>query len=255
MNEKLKIRRGFPHPDPVMLSAAEVNNEFFTERESDFTSFDLHAFPEGIAVSMKLDIDAAHRIARDSLVIDQLAEETAEVTEKANICIDLYDDLVYFVDKSFEDHPEIENQFCYNSFNELKHSNPKLVLCLEEVLMAVDNHYPELKEVGFTPEKRDLFSEAVSSFRHEYISQQEAIKRRPEKTHERILLLNRVWANAQQIWEAAKRIYRNQPEILSLFELPKVSYKSSGSQDEDDGDAVDVDVADVDSGEENGVDE
>ncbi len=64
------------------------------------------------------------------------------------------------------------------------------------------------------------------------MEQQEALKRRPEKTSGRIEHYNTIWNSVLEIHEAAKRIFRNEPEVLALFELPKVQHKRSSKIEE-----------------------
>ncbi len=218
MNTRLK--REYPCTDSVMLSSSDVIRGIYQDYFSDFSTFDSLEFTEDFGPTLTEKINAGFSVERDSLVIDQVSKESADVTNSIDICLEQYDNLIYYVDKQFGDHPEIHKQFCPASISQTKRSNGKLLLLMEEVYNAAQNNMIVLEEGGYTAEKFQSFITAKESFRKHYIEQQDALKRRPVKTAERLTLFNTIWHQIIQIHEAAKRIYRNQPEILALFDLP-----------------------------------
>ncbi len=219
MNTRLK--REYPCTDSVMLSSSDVIRGIFEDYFSDFYTFDALEFTEEFGPTLTDKINAGFSVERDTLVVDQVSKESADVSESIDIMLERYDTLIYYVDKQFGDEPEIHKQFCTACISQIKRSNGKLLLLMEEVYNAIQNNNATLEEGGYTVEKLQEFITAKESFRKHYIEQQDALKRRPVKTAERLKLFNTIWQQIIQIHEAAKRIYRNQPEILALFDLPK----------------------------------
>ncbi len=107
----------------------------------------------------------------------------------------------------------------------LKQGPAELILWAEELVTVVELHKEVLTGGGYAEDSFQKLISAKGEMHTHYFEQQEALKRRPEKTAERIIHYNAIWGSVVEIHEAAKRIFRNQPEILALFALPKVQHK------------------------------
>ncbi len=230
-----QIQRIYKCTDSVMLSSADVIRGIYHEYCTEFATFDPLEFHERFGISFTESINGGFTIERDTLVVDQQTKETAHVEECIEHCIDEYDTLLYYVEKQFKDHLEIQKQFSLHSMSTLRRAHGKLLLVLEEICIAARNNRKVLEEGGYTAEKLQSFIATKNSFRKHYIKQQDALKHRPLKTAERLTLFNSIWGYLVKIHEAAKRIYRHRPEILALFDLPTEhsSHKESPDSTED----------------------
>ncbi len=224
-------RRIYPYSDAYMLSSSELISTFYIEYYPAFATFDPILFVEGYGATLQELINTGFSVERDSLITDQVSKEGADVTTAIEIFFDNYDDLTYYVDKCFAEDLDIHKQFYHRSVSLLKKSPAELILWSEELNIATENHKDTLLASGYTEEAFTKFLAAKAEVRKHYLEQQEALKRRPEKTAERVAIFNKLWTMILEINEAAKRIYRKQPEILALFELPKVQHKRADKEE------------------------
>lgn len=228
---KNQIRRIYPYADANMLSATELFYKFYVEHLALFVMFDPVLFVETYGDDFKTSIDTGFSVERDSLVTDRVSQEGAEVADSIETLLDHYDTLAYYVDKCFAQDPDIRKQFHHRTLSLLKKSPAELILWSEELCRAFDNHKAALIASGYSEDAALLLTAAKEALHKSYSEQQEALKRRPEKTAERVVIFNGIWQTVLEIHEAAKRIFRTQPEIMALFELPKQNHKRPAGEE------------------------
>jgi len=220
-----QIRRIYQYSDANMLSGAELISTFYNEYYTRFSTFDPVLFIEEYGSLFQDNIKKGFSAERDSLVTDQTSKEGSDVTQAIDLFIVQYDDLTYYVNKCFSDEPDIYKQFHHRSISLLKQKPAELILWGEEVNLAVLAYQERLTISGYTNESFMALTNANDELHKHYLEQQEALKRRPEKTADRVTFYNSIWNTVLEIHQAAKRVFRSEPETMALFELPKISQK------------------------------
>ncbi len=218
-------RRIYPYSDAFMLSSAELIATFYEEHYSLFLAFDPIRFVEGYGAILQESINRGFSAERDSLVLDQVSKEGSDVTEAIELFLEHYEDLAYYVDKCFSNEPDIQKQFHHRSISLLVKKPAELILWSEELSHATETYKEVLASSGYTEEAFLLLSNAKMEVHKHYLEQREALKRRPEKTAERVALFNTIWTIILEIHEASKRLFRKNHEIMALFDLPTVQQK------------------------------
>ncbi len=219
----LQLRRIYAYSDAVMLSVAELICKFYKEYYGKFSDFDSQLFLEGYGNEFQEAITTGYKIERDSLVTDTVSQESADVEEAIENFLDHYDDLIYYVEKTFPNDPDIQKQFHHKKLSLIKRQPAEFVLWTEEVIQAIAINEQPLLGRGYKATSILQIQGAKNRIHTHFLEQQEAIKRRPEKTQERIAHFNLIWEKVLEVHDASARVFKNEPDTAILFALPKAT--------------------------------
>ncbi|MBI5402582.1 MAG: hypothetical protein HY959_04225 [Ignavibacteriae bacterium] len=209
--------------DDVMLDGADRFNAQYTSDKADFEGFNIVMFPLTFGATFEAQIDAARACLRDMVVLDEQAEETAELGTKMKECCDYFQAMKPVIESVFPNKPAIWNQFGFNDYEKARKSQGKMIQFMEMLFEVSDKYKVELIAGGFTQVKIDKIETLAGELRQEQIDQEVAKKERPVKTQERIKLMNIVWATMQTINKASKAVYQGNYAKLAEYELPSNS--------------------------------
>ncbi len=216
-----KALRSYNLADGVMLTNAELMHKYFTERKEQFQNFDAKTFHIDYDLHFLENINLAHTSDRDSVVIDEQAKETADVKIVIDECSERYSLIKYYVKKLFKDDIHTQNQFGLNDFRNVKQNPDKMIIFLDALLPKMEEHKTTLLEAGYPEAEMVEFFDIAKQLRKERVEQKDAKNVRTQKTKERVDKLNEVWEHLVEINEAAKLLFRKEPDEAKLFSLPK----------------------------------
>jgi hypothetical protein len=209
--------------DDVMLDGADRFNAQYTSDKASFEGFNTVMFPVTFSATFEAQIDAARACLRDMVVLDEQAEETAELGTKMKECCDYFQAMKPVIESVFPNKPAIWNQFGFNDYEKARRSQGKMIQFMEMLYEVSDKYKAELIAGGFTQIKIDKIQTLANELRQEQIGQEVAKKERPVKTQERIKLMNAVWTTMQTINKASKAVYQGDFAKLNEYELPRNS--------------------------------
>jgi len=218
-----KLIRFFTVKDDVMLDGADTFNAQYTLDKTEFETYNLIMFPVTFGATFQAQIDAARAYLIDDVVIDEQAQETADVEIKMKECCDNFQAMKPVVETVFPGKPAIWNQFGFNDYEKARKSQGKMIQFMEMLFETSEKYKTQLIAGGFTQIKIDKIETLKNELKAEEIVQELAKKERPVKTQERIILMNTVWATMQIINKASKAVFQGNYAKLAEYELPSRS--------------------------------
>lgn len=205
--------------DAKMLTEAETIHALFLDDLADFSGFDSQL--DAAFGTMLIDaINTARAFETDETVQDGIAILTEKVEQTWKACRDHFQDAKYFIEKAHADSPATLKKYGYDDYRDMSRDADKVVPFMDLFSAAANQYSAELLAAGYTAAKIAEIDAKASNFRKALNEQNKAQKDRLEKTHDRIVLMNKVWVLLQQINKASKAIYRNSYEKLQQYLLP-----------------------------------
>jgi len=157
----------------------------------------------------------------DAFILKTQVRETADVKESISRLCKHLSKLGYYVKATFTETPNMANEFRINKMTETSSNADSFIGYVTDILVTTNKYRTELEEEGL---KAELIIEIESELENLQIQrreQKEAIKSRPYLTFERITKMNNLWKHLVDMESASEHIFDDQPELKSLFDLPK----------------------------------
>jgi hypothetical protein len=224
----MENRRFFNISDPQFFEYADVMMATLPTDLPDFTAFDTTITADYVS-QIQQAIEDARAVPRDSVVIDEMGEETQKVKKALKDCYDDYQALSYFIRKAFKGNPAVQNQFGKNDIREARSSQPKMVVFMDSLVATVSKYSAELVQAGCPQELIDGLAAKAATLRDSNIGQEKFKKDRGLSTQTRIELMNNVYELLKPLQEIASIIYRDNPQKLKIYTFPKPPKKASST--------------------------
>ncbi len=230
MGTSLDHRQATLNDDKLIVHTGVIK-DYFMQHHISFTEFnDIYFHPEYHA-DLAVKINLAENTMSDGFILKIQAKETAKVADLKDNLQKSLGQVDFVVNMVYENNPTVKNEFRLNKRNEFSSNNDKFIGYSKDVLVTVNNYKEELHAGGLREETITNIVTGIQELDVQRRKQIEAIQSRPIHTKDRIDKMNDLWKHLVAIKTAAHDIFEDQPEIRSLFDLPKASTKSS---DEDD---------------------
>ncbi len=225
------IARNFSIPDIDMLERAQVFHDTFANDIADFTA----AFPH-LAAPFNADfqtaIDAADAIPPGSVVDAEITVYTEQLDAKMELARKAMQKLFTYVKITFNSYAKLV-QAGKTTYEKVRRSQTGMKELLEQAhdFTTETTVNAALLAAGYTAADVTQLQTLRNEI-HELNKTQERLKReRIEKSQTRIIAMNTVWGFMEQINEASKVVYVDNPAKLTMYLLyPTVSHSLSKPQ-------------------------
>ncbi|MBN2615018.1 MAG: hypothetical protein JXR71_04930 [Bacteroidales bacterium] len=216
----MRVTRDYHLSDAVFLEHSEVIAATLPADLPAFTAFDA-TFTADYVTGFQQAIDESKAILPDAVLIDEMAAYTHKVEKAMDACYEDYKTLAYFVRKAFKDSPAVRNQFGLNDIKKARMSQPKMIVFMESLAKTALKYSEELLAVGCPQSLIDGLPAQATALHDANIAQEQYKDERALQTQLRIQLLNKVYALLRPLYEAAKFVFADDPQRLSVYTLPK----------------------------------
>ncbi len=224
--------RLFQHADDKIAVQSGVIKDYFITHHSSFTEFNGVIFHEEYHNDMGKKIMTAENTLSDAFILKSQALATAKAEEASKVLVKSIGKIKFAVNSRFSDDSGIMAEFRLDKLGELSKSVDKFIGYSKDVLVVVDKYKVELAEEGLKQEQVDQIKLQITTLDTKRREQVQAIQSRPVHTKNRIDAMNALWLMLVDIRNVADNIFADQPEIRSLFQLPKHSHSSSVEEDD-----------------------
>ncbi len=163
----------------------------------------------------------------DNVIIDRLAQLTAEVNRIEESCISAYRKIRFFIQKAFKDNVAIQNQFGLNDYEEASRSQAKMILFMKEFALVVEEYRQNLLEAGATPQLLDSAKQLAQEYDQANQAQELFKNKRPVLTQERVNRLNHIYSEVKYICEVASFAFEGDYANSSRYAIPQPPSNSS----------------------------
>ncbi len=217
--------------DDKLIVHAGVIKDYFMQHHLSFTEFNsVHFHPE-YHNEMAIKITSAEKTMSDAFILKTQAKETAKVNDHKKSLLKSLGQIDFIVNIIFANNKTVKNEFRLNKRTEFSSNSDKFIGYAKDVLVMIENYKEDLLAGGLREEIITDIVIEIQDLDAQRRIQIETIQSRPLFTKERIEKMNDLWKQLGEIKTAASFVFEDQPELRSLFDLPKASSKST---DEDD---------------------
>jgi len=224
----MKINRNYHVADARFLEHSEVLAATLPTDLPDFTAFDATIAGDYVTL-LQQAIDDAKAIPQDDVVIYEMAEETQKVEKAMKDCYEDYKNLAFFVRKVFNGNPAVQNQFGRSDVQKARKSQPKMVVFMESLAKTAAKYSAELVQAGCPQALIDGLESRAATLHDANLNQEKFKKDRELTTQDRIQMLNKVHELLHTLYKIAAIIYRDNPQKLNIYTMPKPPKKSGAA--------------------------
>lgn len=220
------MKRSFNLQDAKFMEHSEVVAATLPGDLTDFTAFDATITTEFVT-QLQQAIDEAKTVSPDMIVKGEIKEDTQKVEKALEDCYEDYKTIAYFVRKAFGRNEAVQSQFGKNDIQKARKSQPVMVAFMESLVKTAAKYTAELTGAGCPAELITGLADKTAVLRDSNIDQEQSKSGRPLNTQSRVEMFNNVNALLQTLHEIASIIYRDNPQKLSIYTLPKRARKAS----------------------------
>jgi hypothetical protein len=204
-----------------MIESGDTLIALYTEDESEFFAYNAVMFPPVFKTNFQTNIDAAHNVTKDEIVVDEQQEETLEVTAKMKECFAYFQKMKPTIMFTFPNKQAVWNQFGFDDYEFARRSQGRMMQFMNMLNKTSVNYSVELIAKGWTQVKIDQCGTLAAELKTENTEQEQAKKDRPVETQERIVILNTCWEDMVFVTNAAKAVFYDNYAKLHQYILPE----------------------------------
>jgi hypothetical protein len=173
-----------------------------------FTAFD-NTINASFGTQFLASITAADTVVADSAVIDQLVQKTEVVITNMDRARNKYNDVKYFVLKTFPNSPGAQGEFGLNDYQKARRNAPLMIQFLDEIHKACVKNQTQLVAKGLSAAAIAEIQTIRTDLMTANTSQEVFKKQRPKLTEERIKILNTCFDFTMQVINAGQLVFRS----------------------------------------------
>ena len=232
MEKAENVKRNYRMSDPTMLLNAEGSLVLFIENKADFTA-KYNDLKDPFAANMQIKIDFCRTIKRDGQLITDQEGETVDLQAEMENGRTKYQYVFGYLLNAEPKNATVRKNFGQPEYEESRRSSTKLPILLEKAYTFVNEPILKQKLLDKGATEADILSlhtigEAITTA----LQAQTSVKGgRTTTKDERIINLNKVWADYSFISSCAKTVYANNWAMYHTFLLyPKVVKETKASR-------------------------
>lgn len=214
----------FPSSQSHAIQYTRTLVQILTNYLSDFNGFDSQRFIAQFVADFSVAITAAENVQDDETVVDQQSIKTQVVEDIMVQARKQFQELKYFIQKTFPNNANIWNKFGFDDYNEVRANAVKMIPFLLKVYKIADENRPALNLQGCANTRIDAFNLLYKDLANAVTDQDLSKNDRPIITQSRHIALDNLFDNfVTPTREVGKLIYADNPAMYMQFLLPKRS--------------------------------
>jgi hypothetical protein len=219
--------RNFTVKDDALVMHAALVKEYYVEHQERFIKLNVNKFGNEYPTVIADAIGEARNTVSDAFILMAQVKESADVKDRVGSILLLHSKLSYYIKASFEDSITID-KFCITKTKQNSTKPDLFIGCLKDLLITIDRHMDVLTANGLRDELVTDLKNGLDDLEIQRREQKDAILSRPHHTLDRIEKMNSLWKHLTDMRDASLHIFDDRPELVSLFELPKLKSHSTG---------------------------
>ncbi|MFN0200015.1 MAG: hypothetical protein ACKVTZ_00760 [Bacteroidia bacterium] len=220
----------FPASQSHALQYARTLVQIVTQKLLAFSTFDVQRFTAQFLTDFSLAINEAENVQDDETVLDQQSIKTQEVEDMMVQARKQFQELKYFVQKTFPNNANVWNKFGFDDYNDVRANAVKMIPFLLKVYKVADENRAALNVQGCPDARIDAFNTAYQALIHVVTEQDLSKNDRPVITQARRKALDFLFDNfVTPVREVGKLIYAEDAAMYAQFLLPKRNSNASNN--------------------------
>jgi len=223
--------RNFKYSDEVLLQFASTVSGHLVTDLAAFTAFD----PD-LNQAKKDTLDATLNKALveggDELQVASLGDRTEKVLDEMQNSRALFNQLRYWVIKSFPRRKAIQRQFGIGRFGSVTSSQPRMVEFMHELAETTKQYEQELIAVGTDKDLLEEVDKQASLLMEANQAQEQHKGTRTVDTEDRVERLNQIFDALRSFNNAAEFVFFSEPAKRELYRPPSKSQSVEEEMDE-----------------------
>jgi len=215
---KRRTRPASGLPFNFMLEKSKVIMAGFKANIADFTTFDPDmnlAFVTGIEAA----IEEVEMLPSDRLMRSRLVQLTRGIWGEMKQSYTVVKHVRYFIDKAFPGDDDILHEFGFHDLSKMRRSQKKFIPFMKEFHLVCTKYSVQLNTAGFNEASIAEIKTRAAALDEQNTSQELYKKEKYVTTGKRIKRYDALWGKITMINKAARLIYDNDPDKLSLFAI------------------------------------
>ena len=213
------VKRKYKVSDAFLVEYAKDMRNLFNDDLADFNDFDAD-FNTDLADDWLENILAAQIFLRDRSVVAYQKGCTYRVEKAMKRCRKYYQEVKFFVLKTFPDDISIQNEFGLSTYDEIRKSQTKLLEFMRDVYNVAGKYAAKLAAKNFDAASIADINILADALEQANLDQNISIKGRLAITSNRIAAYNKVWATVTLVSRASKIIYADDAVKYNQYILP-----------------------------------
>ncbi|MCL5030376.1 MAG: hypothetical protein M1480_15300 [Bacteroidetes bacterium] len=215
---KNAIMRLYHFSDARLLEIMRSVKTAFHDNKAKFVEYDAN-FDDTFEEDFAAKLQKAEDIPSDDTVKASQKGTTATVQDNMDKC---YDHVMYterFVKKAFPDNQAVHDEFGYNRIVSIRRKQPEMILFMKDFSATSLKYQAELTAQKYPAAKIELSATLYNKILNSNSAQEDTKDKRSLSTEERIGIYNDLYTAGNDIMEAGKKIFKNDPAMKKLFTL------------------------------------
>ncbi len=222
---QMSPNRVYPIADATLLTEARSQLSQYERAQESFAHFNPGIFTQSFLSSYAARVKQAESLPSDNLCIGLLAEATEKLEHARCEAVVATRLLRHFATIAFAKEPEQLNRFAFGAFQKARRQRERFRTLFDEMVRQAEALAAPLASHHYSDVHREELQRINEHIQELSAEQQSAKNRRTTHAQQRVEGLNALWTQMKQISEAAKILYRYEPERQALFALPKPTKK------------------------------
>lgn len=212
----------FPASQSHALQYSRTLVQVLSQKLSDFSAFDSQRFVAQFLTDFSLSINTAENVQDDETVLDQQSIKTQAVEDVMVQARKQFQELKYFVQKTFPTNENIWGKFGFDDYNDVRANAIKMIPFLLKVYKVADENRAALNIQGCQNPRIDSFNNLYQTLIHAVTEQDLTKNDRPVITQTRRKALDLLFDNfVTPVREVGKLVFVDDAAMYAQFLLPK----------------------------------
>jgi hypothetical protein len=203
-----ELLRNFIGEDSKFLETSDTMHALFVEQLAEFSAFD-PTLNAAFGNTWLLQIKQCRSMNSDHLKRSELLQKTTEQQKELAECLQLTNDLEYFVQKAFPQSTALWSEFGFKQRSRISKRASDTVFWLHTMHRVALDYETELLAAGMPATFLSQLDTKTTAMANAEREQEYAKRLRLRETRLRIMHLNRLHGYMQTVQRAAAVVYRN----------------------------------------------
>lgn len=239
---ELKEQRLYSLKDEQLIIQGEVIRDRFPKYAEKFSAFNDVKFHETYHEFIKTKVSVANSTMSDAFILQTQAKETEDVIKASDELMTALEPVIFIIKSTFATEKMILREMRVKDFKQKSHNPTSFIIFTRDLQVKIEKYKEKLVLGGLKEEYLTVLDAAVVELDKQRCEQVDAIQSRPVITKDRIEKMNDLYRTLMDLRNAAKIIFKSEPEVADLFDIPRSS-RHRGDEEISDGGGEDALIA------------
>ena len=210
------IVRLFHCSDARLLEIMRGVKKAFSENKAKFVEYDAN-FDDPYEEAFEAKLQKAEAVPTDNTAKANQRETTDNVKSDMSQCYEHVMDSEKYVTRAFPGNTAVHDEFGFNKIVSIRHNQAQMIKFMSEFSATSKKYETQLTAAKYPAAKITLSETLYNKLLNSNTTQEGAKGKRNVSTEDRIQTYNDLFLTGQEVMDAGKKIFKNDPAMKKLF--------------------------------------